>query len=703
MPIANVKSAVEVENGLNDILDGDDAEKCIGSIRALFTETLDWQRAEGPVPVHSARDDLPSDARLIASRDGISAVYLPLENADRVPTAAVSAAARSLKNTLADELLLLFTNRTHDEFHIVRTDLTNSSPRLRRMVARRGEHNRAIAWQFTKMWQDYERGDESVHDAVVSAFSAESMAERFYSEYRRIIANAKNCIQGFTDESELDLFTQTLLSRLIFVHFISRKGWFTYEGSTDYLNELWHSYRSEALLTNFYRSRLEPLFFDGLNNPQSPDVNRIDPTLHANIGDVPFLGGGLFQKDGRLDGREGVYVPDDAIEPIITGMFGRFDFTITKSTLDDTEVAVDPELLGMVFEELVNERHDRSGYYTPRPVVSFMCREALKGFLSKAHTGLSDETIVDLVDGRNTRNISVADASAVEQALERVTVVDPACGSGAYLLGMMRELAGLRAAFNDVGMDTKSSYDLKLEIIRRNLYGADLDNFAVNLVKFRLWLSLVIEDEGDEPEPLPNLDFKIACGDSLLSRDPQENSAFLAHLARESGVADMKANLMEARTKAVRDRLRTEIAETQASIRSALGGTALSERAIDWQAEFPEVMGDGGFDIVISSPPHLRHQCIENKTDLVLLYGEAVTPRSDLYCYFYARGLQLLRDGGMHVFACSSGWLDTGYGAKLQEHSAEDGEHRGDIRERGQATTIDRSNQDYHQRYQEGS
>ena len=283
---------------------------------------------------------------------------------------------------------------------------------------------------------------------------------------------------------------------------------------------------------------------------------------------------------------------------------------ITESTSDDTEAAVDPELLGMVFEELVNDRHDLSGYYTPRPVVSFMCRGALKGLLSGERTGLSDQVIAELVDERNTRNLSVEDARLMARALERVTVVDPACGSGAYLLGMMRELAELRTALFDAGSEMKSACDLKLEVIKNNLYGADLDEFAVNLAKFRLWLSLVIDAEGDGPEPLSNLDFKIVRGDSLLSRDPQRNNAYLAHLARLSGIAELKAEFMEIRTRADRDMLRVEITDAQANIRSALGGTSLSDGAIDWQAEFAEVMGDGGFDIVISSPPHLKHQHI---------------------------------------------------------------------------------------------
>ena len=666
MPLANVNDPVEVLNGLEDILREDNADKRTHGIRALFTAVLDWQSAEGTILIRDVHEDLPSDARLIAGRDGVSAVYLPMGNTDSVTAAAIRAAARSLDNTLMDEPLLLFTNRSHDEFHLIHPDPTYSPPRLRRLVARRGQRNRTMARQLGNMWHDYERGGESVQDAIDRALSVESLTERFHTEYKRIFSAVKKRIQGFEEEHEMDLFTRTLLNRMMFIHFVSRKGWLTHKGSTDYLNALWSDLDAWLLWDNFYETRLEPLFFSGLNNSQSSGLSQDVPSINAVVGDTSFLNGGLFEEN-ELDRRDGVHVPNEAIEPVITELLGGFDFTITDSTPNDAEVAVDSELLGMVFEKLVNERHGLRGY-TPRPVVSFMCREALKGFLSGASIGLNEEVIAELVDERDARNLSVADARAVALALEHVKVVDPACGSGAYLLGMMRELVELRTALFDAGSAMKSAYELKLEIIRRNLYGADLDEFAVNLAKFRLWLSLVIEYEGDRLQPLPSLDFKIACGDSLLSFDPQENSHYLAHLTRSSGIADLKAKYLEASNQADKEMLRIGITEVQEHIRSALVGTALHDGAIDWQVEFAEAMGDGGFDIVISSPPHLKHQCIGNKAELVSLYQDAVTARSDLYCHFYTRGLQLLRDGGMHVFACSSGWLDTDYGAKLQEH-----------------------------------
>ena len=147
-----------------------------------------------------------------------------------------------------------------------------------------------------------------------------------------------------------------------------------------------------------------------------------------------------------------------------------------------------------------------------------MCREVLKGYLQSRGGSLSEDAIRAFVDDHDTSGLSPLNAPEIGQALVDVTVIDPACGSGAYLLGMMQELVELRTElYNaDLGLDSKDLYDLKLQIIERNLYGVDIDPFAVNIAMLRLWLSLSIEyeDPGDPPS-LPNLDFKIVCGDSL--------------------------------------------------------------------------------------------------------------------------------------------------------------------------------------------
>ena len=374
-------------------------------------------------------------------------------------------------------------------------------------------------------------------------------------------------------------------------------------------------------------------------------------------------------------------MPDEAIGEALTGLFDRFNFTVIESTPFDMEVAVDPEMLGKVFEELVTGRHDSGAYYTPRPVVSFMCREALKGYLEGQDTGLESEAIARFVDRHDTVGIGVAQARRVAEALAEVTVVDPACGSGVYLLGMMQELIEMQVRLFNVTQDAKSLYDLKLEIIQRNLYGVDIEDFAVNIAMLRLWLSLAIDYEGATPEPLPNLDFKVVCGDSLLGPDPsvglsgRDDATSQVAMGREPARMErldhLKGQYLRATGSPDKIRLRDEIGEIKAALREALGdGDSVPDRALDWRVEFAEVFGGGGgFDIAIANPPYVRQENIgSHKSALAQQYAAAVTARSDLYCYFYARALQLLRDGGMHVFVCSNSWLDVGYGAKLQEY-----------------------------------
>ena len=198
---------------------------------------------------------------------------------------------------------------------------------------------------------------------------------------------------------------------------------------------------------------------------------------------------------------------------------------MTESTPLDIEVAVDPEMLGKVFEELVTGRHDTGSYYTPRPVVSFMCRESLKICL-RNKTDETPECLQAFVDADDAT--AIRNPERVLQVLQTLRICDPACGSGAYLLGMMSELLRLRdALFQSKQIDPKTTYQRKLDIIRENLYGVDNDEFAVNIAMLRLWLSLAVDYEGGIPEPLPNLDYKVAIGDSVTGPAPEPSDGQL--------------------------------------------------------------------------------------------------------------------------------------------------------------------------------
>ena len=263
------------------------------------------------------------------------------------------------------------------------------------------------------------------------------------------------------------------------------------------------------------------------------------------------------------------------------------------------------------------------------------------------------------MDRQDTSSLTVAAARRISEALADVTVVDPACGSGAYLLGMMQELIELQTTLFNVGVDSKALYDLKLEIIQRNLYGVDNDGFAVNIAMLRMWLSLAIDYEGERPEPLPNLDFKVVCGDSLLGPDPGAAVEVQGTLGQDveqmRRLGQLKAEYMRSSSGSTKGQLRDEILTQESQIREALGGGGAVDDVVDWRVEFAEVFAmRRGFDIAIANPPYVQLQKDGGK--LGRLYqdsGYAVFARTgDVYQLFYERGCQLLRpsqrSAGLH-------------------------------------------------------
>ena len=686
MPIVDRDDAVEVESRIGRIFAASPPER-VGEIRALFVEVLDFEPASGSVGLDTAPANvaLPSSAHRIAELDGVHVLYVALDMIDvaldttykeRVRKGEVAAAAKVIADQLGDDLLLVFTNTSASQLHLIQPSFETARPTLRRMIVERSLPRRTAIQQVSNIyWNHWDSG--SIRTALDEAFDVEAVTDAFFDEYKRVFDLALDRVGGFgDDENEQEskkLFVQTLFNRLMFIYFLSRKGWLTFGGDKDYLNALWKDYPAQSEDRNFYVNRLKLLFFAGLNNPQSIDLGRNNPALYSLIGDVPFLNGGLFEQSA-LDERSGVTVPDSVIRPILRDLFDRFNFTVMESTPFDIEVAVDPEMLGKVFEELVTGRHDTGSYYTPRPVVSFMCREALKGYFEGCDIGLRPEAIARLVDDRDMSVVTLPAARRISEALDEVTVVDPACGSGAYLLGMMQELVELQTTlYSDrLRATARDLYDLKLHIIQRNLYGVDIDEFAVNIAMLRMWLSLAIEYEGEKPEPLPNLDFKVVRGDSLLGPNPSPSNYgdLFRHRAESvaAQVASLKAQYIEATTG--KDALKQEIGRVEDALREALADSPAPAGATDWRVAFAEVFSlRGGFDIAIANPPYVRVEDIGSvKVALSQQYGGSLSARSDLYCYFYVRALQLLTECGMQVFVCSNTWLDTQYGESLQRH-----------------------------------
>ena len=500
--------------------------------------------------------------------------------------------------------------------------------------------------------------DQEWLQAWQKAFDVETVTDKFFADYQRVFAQVEAAVEGIPeDDTEARrLYTQRLFNRLMFLRFIEKKGWLTYKGNRYYIRSLFDATEAQTD-ENFLNDRLFWAFFHGLGN--AVDLPEKAAEAVERRGEVPFLNGGLFEMQD-YDTRNAVHIPNDKFAEILK-LFERYNFTVTESTPLDIEVAVDPEMLGKVFEELVTGRHDTGSYYTPRPVVSFMCRESLKICLQNK-TDETQETLKAFVDDGDAETIR--DPEKVLKVLQTLRICDPACGSGAYLLGMMSELLRLRdALFKSRNVDPRTTYQRKLDIIQKNLYGVDKDEFAVNIAMLRLWLSLAVDYEDDTPEPLPNLDYKVAIGDSVTGPAPSgEQIGLEEHFIQQ--IQEHQSEYLVTHNDPDKQRLREAIAE----LKENLQGWQANADVFVWQVEFAEVFQEGGFDIVIGNPPYVRQELIRPiKPILERLFPEVYTGTADLYVYFYKRGSELIRTSGVLAYISSNTFLRTGFGKKLRK------------------------------------
>ncbi|TRZ53019.1 hypothetical protein D4S03_02525, partial [bacterium] len=562
------------------------------------------------------------------------------------------------------------------------------------------------------------KADFASIESILEAFSVEPVTKEFYTEYEKIFREAEASITLDWNAEQKRLYTQKFFNRLMFLAFLERKGWMTFNGRRDYLRALFDDYqhndpdkRREA---NFHRKRLNTLFFRGLNNPdgQNKLADPQNKMFREMIGNVPYLNGGLFEEEA--DDIDGPPFPDIIVLNILKDLVYHFNFTVTESTPLDIEVAVDPEMLGKIFEELVTGRHESGSYFTVKPVVAFMCYEALAGYLQSRLPSESEAAIIQFVYQKDPSQLR--NPEAVLEALRTVKVCDPACGSGAYLLGMLHVLLELREClFATRSLDPKTVYERKLEIIQNNLYGVDKDDFAVNIARLRLWLSLIVDYEGDNPPPLPNLDFKIESGDSLTAPDPSGG----LDLGFRGQLVD---DFLQAKNKygTPHDKDKFHYREQAYKLRDEIktwSGRASTFNGFDWVIEFAEIFiaptptstitgamaglvnttpgqmeiavtppAAMGFDIILANPPYVRADAqfkhIEIEEERQKQITEWQTYRAqlknskicktlhekwDLYIPFLERAYQLLRPHGQMIFIIPDAYNAAKYAEKSHD------------------------------------
>jgi type I restriction-modification system DNA methylase subunit len=648
----------------------------LASLKKLQAQ-LNWDREDAPISRQSWKGDsrqlLLNDPVVTASVGGASQQLFGEEQSFKVIYCRLASPELLLthERAVVAELLgsypyalFVFSDKTQKRFHFlnVKDEPEGQKRRLfRRITVGNGERLRTAATQLALLDGEILKrlSLSGIQAKFDEAFDVGPVTKRFFAEYKRVFELVKEGIKGFAtgqagDEAR-NLFTQRLFNRLMFLAFIQKKGWLQYDGNPDYLRTLWTAHETDKFANkgSFYEGRLKLLFFEGLGaNSDAQNLIGINRggTLKTIIGDVPYLNGGLFEKDAD-DGNPKIKVPDTGLDQVINGLFEQFNFTITESTPLDIEVAVDPEMLGKIFEELVTGRHESGSYYTPKPIVSFMCREALKGYLETQVPTETKETVARFVDRHEPDDIR--DAEAVLNALRRVTVCDPACGSGAYLLGMLHELLDLREClFKTKNLDHEKVYDRKLEIIQTNVYGVDIAEFAVNIARLRLWLSLAVDFVGGEPAPLPNLDYKIEVGDSLMGPNPSGG----LELGLRKGLIDQLLQLKAAYlTSHGNDKasLRDKVEFLKVDIYSFAHRGQSS--GFDWAVEFAEIFVEGGFDIVIANPPYGDIGSAEIKREFKKSYP--MVADNDLAQAFVIAGERLLSTGGTLGYIVSNSIL----------------------------------------------
>jgi len=369
----------------------------------------------------------------------------------------------------------------------------------------------------------------NIYQILKEALSVEKVSKIFFEDYKNEFFKVRDFLlkQGINIKQAHE-FSQQLLNRIMFIYFIDRKKWL--ENSPKFMKWFWNRYKEEKkinhLKNEFYDKWLTILFLEAFNNRFSHPHYLPKDVMDA-LALAPYLNGGLFKRN-ELDSLY-VSLPDDFIESILQ-FFEKYNFTIREDLPLEVEVAVDPQMIGYVYESLANvaeeiyERQDLGIFYTPKIEVDFMCRRSLLEYLYKS-TGINKETLYALLFDETKENVekllTSSDYEHLEETLDSLSVVDPACGSGAFLVGMLNVLVELYKFIYTRLKRDMTDYQLKKRIIGNSLYGVDIMPWAVHSAELRLWLSLMIESDltlGDLRlfPLLPNLNLKLRIGDSLV-------------------------------------------------------------------------------------------------------------------------------------------------------------------------------------------
>ena len=539
----------------------------IEPLRELFWTELNYDRQNDQISrwdwADTAKNALAEDPVLFATGgtgDAFHVIYARL-NADRL---LLTAERPVISRLLQDHpyTLFVFSNRGQTDWHFVNVKYDTDDPKRRRLFRRitvtpyeklRTASERIAMLDLASINPLAGGGEGGVELSPLAiqtcheeAFDVEAVTKQFFEDYKSVFQVLQDDLTSQTaDRRWAHDYALQFLNRCMFLYFIQRKRWLGED--TDFLRLFWESYqRTDEPIDSFVHRWINVLFFEAFNNKFHGGHRHFPDTIREALSLAPYLNGGLF-RENTLDGEHDFLIADQRFKGIFD-FLESYNFTIAEDSPLDQEVAVDPEMIGKVYESLVNvsdeadERGDAGIFYTPRTEIDLMCRLALvdnlTNHLGKDHKNLLYEVLFAFSpDDKAEADGKLAAAQlweSLDTTLKRLAVVDPACGSGSFLVGMLHILDDLRDRVNQGLGRKESSFDRKKGIIGQNLYGVDVMEWACHVAELRLWLALVIDAEfsreelhlRDEPL-LPHFSFNIRCGDSLVQEIGGMNLAIL--------------------------------------------------------------------------------------------------------------------------------------------------------------------------------
>lgn len=536
-------------------------------------------------------------------------------------------------------------------------------------------------------FKDTQEAKALVHTKLWESFNFEPINRAFYLELVESFSLLVHHLEKSFGRKPAVMFTTRLIGRLLFLWFLKKKNYINKEpryfdvgGANDQ--------------TEYYKEKLEILFFEVLNREigERENGDKFTPYLNGGLFDINHTD---FYKDANLTFPPGYF--SSLFETL-----NKYNFTVDESSPEFQHVAIDPEMLGRIFESLLAEQGDdetgdnkkkaTGAFYTPREIVGYMCEESLMEFLKRKLPDSIDrdlrlnelillpETIFRDQDS-NKRQAWKPYAEEIIKALsgagggDPLTILDPAVGSGAFPMGMLHLLVKVYGRLD--AKYEKNISKLKREILSKSLYGVDIEQTAIEICRLRAWLSIIVDiPEGQDVEPLPNLDFKFTCANTLIPLDDEEQATMTFDFGLKDNLMSIRDEYFNTSNKKKKVKLQStyhELTHQQDVFDSKKTQQLKSYKPFDVgsSSEFydPELHhGISLFDIVIGNPPYIRQEKIpqEFKKQYKKIYPDIGNGTADIYVYFFGFGLSVLKPGGVLNFITLNKYLKTKYGLELR-------------------------------------